>query len=79
MFGCGQRKVVAANTVAEYCGRPVGDADPDTLAPHRHFLLGGAGQRGRLGFAAPEGGEAQGAVGREVAPRRFRRNLHFLD
>jgi hypothetical protein len=68
-----------AKTIAEHRGRPVADADRDALAPQHHFLLGGAGQRGSLGFAAPQRGQAQGTVGRESAPRRFGRHLRFLD
>jgi len=46
----------------------------------RHsVLLGGDGQRGGLGFAAPQRGETQGTVGREVASGRFGRNLRFFD
>jgi len=70
---------VAAKTVAEQRGRPVGDADPVTLAAHRHFLLGRAGQRGRLGFAAPQRGQVQGTVGREPHTGRFCRHLYFVD
>jgi SnoaL-like polyketide cyclase len=75
LFGRGQRTVVAAKTVAEDRARPVGDADPGTLAPHRRFLLGGAGQRGRLGLTATERGEAQGSIGREPDAGRFRNSL----
>jgi hypothetical protein len=65
--------------VIEHRGRPIAEADPETLATLDSVVLGGGGQYGHLGFAAPQRGEVQITIGRVAASRCLCYDLRFFD
>ena len=77
-LGGGHRLGIVAEAVVQHGVRPLGNGYPDAFAAPGRIPDGGLDQGGCLGLVAAQCGQGQGAVRREVAPRRLGHRLLLI-